>query len=167
MSRAFVKEPDGEQVQAEIPERLQSPHPNYVTPSGLRQLQDQVRQLAERRDELLQAGDEADKKQLQYVTRDLRYYEERLRRAALVDTAKQPDDEVQFGATVEVETPDEKRQTFIIVGEDEADATRGKISWVSPLAQALIDGRAGDVVTWKRPAGNIELEIVRIRKAPG
>ena len=167
MSRAFIKEPDGDQVPEEIPERLQSPHTNYVTSSGLLQLQDRVRQLAGRRDKLLQAGDKADKKQLQYVLRDLRYYEERLRRAVPVDTANQPDDEVQFGATVDVQGPDGRFRVYTIVGEDEADATQGKISWVSPLARALIDGRVGDVVTWKRPAGEIELRIVRVRTSSG
>jgi len=64
---------------------------------------------------------------------------------------------------VEVETPEGRRMTFAIVGEDEADAAQGKISWVSPLAQALAEARVGDAVAWKRPAGEVELTIVVIR----
>jgi transcription elongation GreA/GreB family factor len=164
MSRAFVKEPDGEPERAEVPERLQSPHPNYVTPAGLLQLQERVRQLAALCDELI--GDGAEEKRLRYAARDLRYYEERLGRALPVDPADQPADEVRFGTTVEVESADDQRRVFTIVGEDEAEAARGRVSWVSPLARALMGGRVGDTVTWVRPAGDLELTIVGIRK-PG
>lgn len=162
MSRAFVREPEGEPLRAEVPERPQSPHPNYVTPAGLLQLQERVRQLGVLCEELIEAGDKADKKALQYAVRDLRYTEERLRRALPVDPARQPENEVQFGATVAVASPDGRHHTFTIVGEDEADVARSNISWVSPLARALMDGRVGDMVTWVRPAGNLELEILRI-----
>jgi transcription elongation GreA/GreB family factor len=98
-----------------------------------------------------------------YIDRDLRYVEERIRRAVLIDPAGQPEDEVHFGAVVEVETPEGRRMTFAVVGEDEADPTQGRISWVSPLARALAEARVGDAVVWKRPTGEVELTIVAIR----
>ena len=109
MSRAFVKEPDGDQVSEELPERVHSPHVNYVTPAGLRQLQEQVEGLLVRRKSLAGAVSAEDKKQRRYIDRDLRYYEERIRRAVLIDPAGQPKDEVNFGAVVEVETPEGRR----------------------------------------------------------
>ncbi|MCU0605177.1 MAG: GreA/GreB family elongation factor [Desulfobacterales bacterium] len=163
MSRAFVKEPDGDQVGSELPDRVQSPHVNYVTPAGLRQLQKRFDEILARRKGFSGAASAEGRKQVMLVDRDLRYYEERIRRAVPVDPAGQPKDEVHFGAVVEVETPEGRRMTFAIVGEDEADAAQGKISWVSPLAQALDEGRVGDAVAWKRPAGDLELTIVAIR----
>ena len=163
MSRAFVKEPDGDQVVSELPDRVQSPHVNYVTPAGLRQLQERLGEILARRKSFAGAETAEGKKQLMMIDRDLRYYEERIRRAVLLDPADQPRDEVHFGAAVEVETPEGRRMTFAIVGEDEADIGQGKISWVAPLAQALHDARVGDTVTWKRPAGEVELTIVVIR----
>lgn len=163
MSRAFVKEPDGDQVSEDIPERVHSPHVNYVTPAGLRQLHERVSKLVERRKSAARSSSPDGQKQLRYIDRDLRYYEERIRRAVLIDPAGQPADEVHFGSVVEVETAEGRRLTFAIVGEDEADAARGKISWVSPLASALADARVGDTVAWRRPAGEMELTVVAIR----
>ena len=163
MSRAFVKEPDGDQVVDDLPERVHSPHVNYVTPAGLRQLQEQVAGLLDRRKNLSGAVSAENKKQRMYIDRDLRYFEERIRRAVLIDPAGQPEDEVHFGAVVDVETPEGGRMTFAVVGEDQADPAQGKISWVSPLARALAEARVGDAVVWKRPAGELELTIVAIR----
>jgi transcription elongation GreA/GreB family factor len=163
MSRAFVKEPDGDQVVSELPDRVQSPHVNYVTPARLRQLQERLDEILARRKGFAGAASAEDKEQLMRIGRDLRYYEERIRRAVLIDPSVQPGDEVHFGAVVEVETPEGRRMTIAIVGEDEADAGQGKISWVSPLAQALSDARVGDAVAWKRPAGEVELTVVAIR----
>jgi transcription elongation GreA/GreB family factor len=167
MSRAFVKEPDGDQVIADLPARVHSPHMNYVTSVGLRQLVDRVNALRIRRNTLLGSGSAEDKKQVRSIARDLHYFEERIRRAVLVDPAGQPGDEVHFGALVEVETPEGRRMRFAIVGEDEADAAQGKISWVSPLALALAETRVGDTVAWKRPAGEVALTVVAIRYSSG
>lgn len=167
MSRAFVKEPDGDQLIEELPERVHSPHVNYVTPAGLQQLADRLDALRARRSTLAGSPAADDKKQMRIMDRDLRYYAERIRRAVLVDPAGQPRDEVHFGARVEVETPEGRCMTFAIVGEDEADASQGKISWVSPLAMALDEARVGDAVGWKRPAGEIELTVVAIRYPSG
>lgn len=99
--------------------------------------------------------------------RDLRYVQERITRAILVDLAQQPKDRVDFGAHVETEDENGVTRSFEIVGEDEADPSQGKLSWVSPLALALKDARVGDTVLWKRPAGDLELEVTAIRYAYG
>jgi transcription elongation GreA/GreB family factor len=163
MSRAFVKETDGDQID-ELPERPQSPHPNYVTPSGLAALQAQLHELQEQRRRLMEDPDELlNKETLKLVERDLRYVQERVDRAILIDPASQPRDQVAFGATVKTIDENDQERDFVIVGEDEADAAAGKISWVSPLARTLMGASVGDTVTWKRPAGDLELEIVSIR----
>jgi transcription elongation GreA/GreB family factor len=153
-----------EQVGDELVERPVSPHPNYVTPTGLKQLQDGAAQLEALRKELTAKKDDPFALQRKAETeRDLRYYAARLENAFAVDPAGQPDDEVRFGAIVDVEDEEGKSQQFAIVGEDEADIAQNKVSWVSPLAKALIGGHVGDSVKWRRPAGDMELEITRIR----
>ena len=167
MSRAFVKGAD-EEPDDDLPERPLSPHPNYVTPSGLSYLQARVQELQQARDQL--AADEDDplaKQKVLEVKRDLRYFKARLESAIPVDPAAQPRDEVHFGAKVEVEGEDGRRQQFSIVGEDEADVTGGKISWASPLGKSMIGSKVGDTVVWRRPAGETELEIVSIRYSGG
>jgi transcription elongation GreA/GreB family factor len=159
MSRAFVKEPDEGAPAEDLPERQISEHPNYVTPAGLEQLEQAVGRLETRRLELLD-DDPAD--ELTYVDRDLRYFTARLESAIPVDMARQPRRKVAFGAAVTVSQPGGERRTFTIVGEDEADLKEGKISYVSPLAEALIDARAGKTVLWRRPAGNIQLTVEQI-----
>lgn len=161
MSRAFVKEPDGDQAADAGPERPISPHPNYVTPAGLAQLEAALAAAeAERRD--LQGGDDA--LALQRVERDRRYYAERVKSAILVRPGDQPADRVAFGATMEVADAagEDEPMRVRIVGEDEADAASGAISWVSPLARALIGAQVGDVVTWRRPAGDRAMEVLAI-----
>ena len=163
MNRAFVKDPDDTGRPEILPERPQSPHANYVTPAGLRQLHTLAAELAVRRNQLLEEGKLANPQELANVQRDLRYYEERVNRAVLVDPAGKPPDRVRFGATVEVCDEAGAVETFTIVGEDEADAALGKISWVSPLAEALLNAELGEEVVWRRPAGNKRLEIHAIR----
>lgn len=165
MSRAFVKEPDEGAPDEGLPERQISDHPNYVTPAGLRQLEQKVGELEERRLGLLAAADDDDtltQGQLDYVDRDLRYYTRRFETAILLDPGRQPRRMVKFGAAVTVIEPGGARRTFTIVGEDEADLKAGKISYVSPLAEALLDARVGATVLWRRPAGNRELTIKAI-----
>lgn len=164
MSQAFIKEQDDNARANELPDRPQSDHPNYVTPQGLERLHAQVQMLQERRAALAESADDPQKQQeLAQVERDLRYYQGRVEKAVVVDLEKQPADEVHFGARVEVRGEDGELREFAIVGEDEADAASGKVSWVSPLARAMLGAKVGDVVTWQRPAGNLELEITRIR----
>lgn len=165
MSRAFVKETDGDELDDGAPERPVSPHPNYVTPAGLVQLQAKVAELSAERQRL--QGDESvgAKQQLRHVERELRYYDERVVSAIPVDPATQSGDRVHFGAAVDLEDEAGDALRYTIVGEDEADAAHGKISWVSPLAKALLNAEAGDTVTWKRPAGDKELHILAIHPA--
>lgn len=164
MSRAFVKEVD-DPVGGSGPERPQSPHTNYVTPQGLRQLETQVRALIAEQDRLLGKEDLGSQQTKTRLERDLAYYAERVKRAVRVDPASQSLDKVHFGARVEVEDETGERSSFVIVGEDEAEATRGLISWVSPLAKALLNARVGDVVVWPRPVGDKELTVIAIGKA--
>ncbi|HMK13991.1 MAG TPA: GreA/GreB family elongation factor [Burkholderiales bacterium] len=166
MSRAFVKEQDDKPAIDELPERPQSPHPNYITPKGYAQLQERCQALLKQRSALAADSDDPlAAQQLKQVERDLRYFQGRLERAIVVDPTTQPAGEVHFGAGVSVRDENGDAHEFTIVGEDEADAAIGKVSWDSPLAHAMIGARVGDNVVWKRPAGELELEIIAIRYA--
>ncbi len=163
MSRAFVRENDLEHAGTDLPERPQSEHPNYVTPAGLAQLQQQAALLEQERARLLPRKDDpAARQRMAMLDRDLRYVQGRLERAIPVDPANQPTDTVLFGALVQLEDENGDVHEYAIVGEDEADISRNKVSWVSPLARALIGARIGDVVKWRRPAGDLGLEITGI-----
>jgi len=164
MSRGFVKEDDLEHAGTDLPERPLSPHPNYVTPLGLRQLQQQATELEQMRQQLApRKEDPVVNQKLAVVERDLRYFQARLESAIPVDPAQQDGDSVLFGACVTVEDENGDMHEFRIVGEDEADIARNKVSWVSPLARALLGHKVGDSVNWQRPAGDLELEITEIR----
>jgi transcription elongation GreA/GreB family factor len=165
MNRAFVKEDDGDGGDA-LPERPVPAHPNYVTARGLAQLQARVRELAAGCDVLrpLAAEDTGARHKLRALERDLRYFTAQLERAELVAAAPQHDT-VHFGARVTVCDEDGKTQQVHIVGDDEADAAAGEISWASPLARALIGAREGDTVTWRRPAGAVQIEIRAVHYA--
>jgi transcription elongation GreA/GreB family factor len=167
MSRAFVKESDDDLVAGELPERPLPLHANYVTARGLELLQGRVRELTERHEHLKRESDEnsESKQKLREVDRDLRYFRAQLERAAVVDTANQPRDQVHFGAVVSMEDEEGTAQEFTIVGDDEADVAQGKISWASPLARAMIGAKIGDTVVWRRPAGETQVCITDIRYA--
>lgn len=162
MSRAFVKGDDSDLSGEEVPERPISPQPNYVTQEGLAQLRQRYDALTAEHATLKAAAEDFDKPRLTQIERDLRYFSQRLESAILIDPSKEPQDEVHFGATVRAEDPDGNVHRFKIVGEDEADVATGKVSWLSPLAKALIGARVGDTVKWRRPAGEVELEILEI-----
>ena len=148
MSRGFVKEDDLEHAGTDLPERPLSLHPNYVTPLGLRQLQQQATELEQTRQQLApRKEDPVVNQKLAVVERDLRYFQARLENAVLVDPAKQDGDNVLFGACVTVEDENGDTHEFRIVGEDEADPAKGSVSHVSPLARALVGKRVGDEAT--------------------
>jgi transcription elongation GreA/GreB family factor len=153
MSRAFVREQD-EQAAEALPDRPISPHPNLVTPEGLALIDAALADLRERQMSAQRTNDRA---ALVQIARDARYWAARRSTAQVVP---QPDNatEVAFGSTVTILRDDGRRQTWRIVGEDEADPSRGTLSYVSPVARALIGRKAGDVVQ----AGNSEAEIVAI-----
>lgn len=163
MSRAFVKEPDGE-AGDDQPELPISAHPNYVTQAGLAGLGSRRQALEGQRGALkADEGDLGKQSHLAQVERELRYVEARVKSAILVDPAQQAKDEVAFGAIVTLEDEDGERREVAIVGEDEAEPTDGKIAWPAPLARALTGAEVGDLVTWKRPSGDLELEVIAIR----
>jgi len=162
MSRAFVKEDNEDLLSEELPERPVSSEPNYITPSGLLQLRAKVEGLQAEYARLKQAAEAFDRPRLSQVERDLRYYQGRLESAIQVDIATQPRDEVHFGARVKAEDEEGGVHSFTIVGEDEADVAEGRVSWRSPLALALMGAAVGDTVTWRRPAGETALEVLRI-----
>jgi len=151
MSRAFVKETDAVD---ELPEKLVSEHRNLVTPEGLAMIEEEVARLQV---ELGEAQRAEERNAIQRVSRDLRYWNARLVTAE-VQPAPGDLSEVSFGATVTFERNDGRVQIFRLVGEDEANPTKGTISYTSPLAQALMGKSVGDVVK----AGGGEAEITKI-----
>jgi transcription elongation GreA/GreB family factor len=163
MSRGFVKEDDLELAGTVLPERPVSLNANYVTPSGLVQLKFNYDRLEQERQQLIpMKEDPAVSQRLAMVERDLRYFQTRLENIILVEGHEHSTDTVLFGVTVKVEDEHGGHQTFTIVGEDEADIGSGKVSYVSPLAQALIGHKVGESVPWKRPVGDLNLEIIEI-----
>ena len=143
MSRAFTKEDDDTEAIAMVGERPVSPHRNLVTADGLRQIEAEMARL---RDELTHAEKAAERVAVATILRDLRYWTAR-RESAELSEPEPGGDVVRFGMSVTIEGEDGARKTWRIVGEDEADAAKGSVSHVSPMAQALFGKRVGDVVT--------------------
>lgn len=158
MSVAFTREEDYEAQAADLPDRPLSPHPNLVTSEGLRAIEDALAQArAAYADAQTAGGVSADRTAMARATRDLRYWSARRASAQLTEPVLAPG-QVQFGRTVHIEREDGRRQTFRIVGEDEADPTAGKISYVSPLARALLGRTEGEFVQ----AAGAEVEILKV-----
>ena len=154
MSKAFTKEPEGgSDVYDDLPDRPVSPH-NLVTPKGLEMIEAELARLHR---EHAAAQDADDRPRLAKINRDLRYWTSRRATAQVVEPPKDAS-EVRFGSTVTIEREDGRRQTYRIVGEDEADPSLGTLSYVSPVAQALLGKQIGEVVQ----AGTAEAEIVEI-----
>lgn len=157
MSRAFTREDDNEAI-ADIGERPVSAHRNLVTEAGLAQLD---AELATLREAFGKAEADGDREQIARTSRDLRYWTTRRETAEL--SVPEPDsDVVRFGMTVVLEAEDGERKKWSIVGEDEADAAKGSVSHVSPLALALFGKGVGDVVT----VAEREWEIRGVISAP-
>lgn len=183
MSKAFTRE---EVPADEEEEESASPLPigtkNYMTPAGHARLQAEFTHLVKvERPEVVSVvswaagnGDRSEngdyiygKKRLREIDRRLRFLTKRLDNAVVVDpTAQENTDCVYFGATVSVMDQNGDEFTYSIVGLDEADPGRGRISWVSPLARALIKARLGDSVRFQSPGGLRELDIVAIEYRP-
>jgi transcription elongation GreA/GreB family factor len=140
MSRAFVKEPENDTV--ELPDRPISTHRNLVTEAGLAAIRGALGRFeaAHRA-----ATDEGDREAVAAASREIRYWKARLSSAEVV---KFPADKskASFGMTVTLRRDDGREQSFRIVGEDEADPSRGTVSYVSPLAQAVLSHGAGEAV---------------------
>jgi transcription elongation GreA/GreB family factor len=150
MSRAFVKEPDGDTPET-LPERPISPHPNLVTREGLAAMEAELARLDAAHAAALHVDDKA---AIAATARDLRYWTARRASAQVVETPAGTD-RVQFGSTVTIRRDDDRKQTFRIVGEDEADPAQGTLSHISPLARALFGKAAGDVA--EAPGGEVEI----------
>lgn len=162
MSRAFVKDNEDDTPEV-LPELPISTHTNYVTSRGLALLRARLGKATARHD-VLKANEQdtlAQRNELTALERELRYLHARVSSANEVDLSKQPHDRVAFGATVTVDS-DEGERRWQIVGEDEADAEHGLVSYVSPLATALLGARVGDEVRWQRPAGDMMIEVLNI-----
>ncbi|WP_296600857.1 transcription elongation factor GreA [Phenylobacterium sp.] len=159
MAVAFTREEDYEAQAADLPDRPISPHPNLVTASGLAAIEAELAAArAAYSAAQAEGGVAADRTAMARATRDLRYWSARRASAQLM--APEGDlQTVQFGRTVQIERDDGRQQTFRIVGEDEADPAKGSISYVAPLARALLGKSVGEVAT----VAGAEVEIVAVR----
>jgi transcription elongation GreA/GreB family factor len=143
MSRAFVRESD--QEGDALQERLVSAHPNLVTPAGLKQIAAQLAELEVARQA---ARDANDKPLLERVKRDLRYWAQRATSARVIEPPAAAD-LVRFGTRVKVRFADGTQLAFQLVGEDEANPAAGLLSWVAPLAAAVLGQAVGDTVDFQ------------------
>ena len=181
MNKAFVKENDADDDEDGAPRAPSLPpgSKNYMTRRGYETLLRELDQLVRvERPKLVEVvawaagnGDRSEngdyiygKKRLREIDRRIRFLTKRIESADVVDPERQQGSEqVFFGATVTIEDPESGEQTWQIVGIDEADAGSGRISWISPLARALLKAREGDIVKFASPSGPREIEVVEIR----
>lgn len=163
MSRAFVKESDGDGPD-DLPELPLSSHPNYVTPCGLALLQERLQQAAERYSGIDMAVMGAIQERA-LLAREIRWLQARIASALLRRPEAGTPQRVGFGCVVGLQDEAGREYRYQIVGEDEADPEQGKVSWLSPLALAIEGRAAGDEVLWPRPAGDLLVEIMKIEAA--
>lgn len=151
--------------------------PNYISPAGAKRLSDELDDLLSKQrpkivEEVAEAaaqGDRSENAEYKYGKRKLReidhrigFLSKRLEKAVLVRPDEQTGEVVFFGATVEIEDEDGKRSVYQLLGEDEVDPKSGKISWRSPLGRALLKRKVGDTVVVRRPAGEVDVEILKV-----
>ena len=180
MSKAFTKESDQDDADQDTgAPALPAGVKNYITPAGYKRLKDEALNLLDKeRPELVKViqwaasnGDRSEnadyiygKRRLREIDRRIRFLTKRLDAAVVVDPAsREASAQVFFGATVTVANATGEEKTYSIVGIDEADVSSGRISWISPLAKALIKAQQGDSVTVRTPAGDETLEIVKVQ----
>jgi len=164
MSRGFVKEDDQEEVPI-VPQRAYLPEgvTNYVTLSGMDQLLAEKQMLIDERDNLNSTNENEKRIALNYINAKLQLLNNRIAEAKVVDLIEQPPNEIRFGALVTLKNEVSVNiQIFQIVGVDEADISKSKISFISPLAKALINKKVGDKVTLKRDREDIVFKIMDI-----
>ena len=164
MSRGFVKEGDQEEVPL-VPPRAHLPVgvDNYVTPNGLEELLHEQDLLVEERRILTEQSKETNRVQINYISARLSLLEERISTARVVDSSDQPQDEVRFGATITIfEKEEDGESKYQIVGVDEADVSKNKVSFLSPFARVLINKKAGDEITLNTPKGKRIMKIEAI-----
>lgn len=182
MSKAFITENDAEQEEPDEAEDLPAGVKNYMTPHGFATLQEELRVLQrDERPKIVEIvswaagnGDRSEngdylygKKRLREIDRRIRYLVKRLESAEVVDPKKQKGlERVFFGATVTYAREDGTEHTVTLVGPDEADLTREKISWLAPVAKALMKARAGDEVELRTGGGVEMLEVLSVTYLP-
>jgi transcription elongation factor GreB len=178
MSKAFVKEndhaPEGEALDAPAP--VVPGGKNYITPAGYERLDAELRRLVElERPEVVKTvawaasnGDRSEngdyiygKRRLREIDRRVRFLIKRLEAAEIVRSSGRDTDQVFFGAAIRIRGKDGEKE-LRIVGVDEVDPARGHVSWISPIARALLKAREGDTVTLRSPAGEEPIEIVEV-----
>ncbi len=179
MSKAFTKESDGDGEEPDEPVALPRHIKNYMTPGGFAALQEELRHLMRvERPKVVETvawaasnGDRSEngdyiygKKRLREIDKRIRYLGKRLESAEVVDPKQQQNlDRVFFGATVTYAREDDSELTVTLVGIDEANLAEGKISWISPVAKALMKARAGDTVELASPSGTETLDVIAVR----
>jgi transcription elongation factor GreB len=179
MSKAFVKETEDEPDATVEAPALPAGLKNYMTPGGHRRIQDELRTLMrEERPKIVEVvawaagnGDRSEngdyiygKKRLREIDNRIRFLTKRLEAAEVVDPRQQKNrDQVFFGATVTYADRRGTEKTVTIVGIDETDLDRGQVSWISPIARALMKAREGDVVELRTPGGIEPIEVIEIR----
>jgi Transcription elongation factor len=164
MSRGFVKEDDQEEVPI-VPQRAYLPEgvTNFVTPFGMNQLLAEKQMLVDEKDNLGSSSENEKRIALNYINAKLQLLNNRIAEAKIVNLNEQPQNEIRFGAMITLKTEASKNiQTFQIVGVDEADISKGKISFISPVAKSLINKKIGDKVVLKRAKEDIVFEILDI-----
>lgn len=164
MSRGFVKEDDQEEIPI-VPQRAYLPDgvTNFVTRVGMNQLLDEKQMLTNEKEDLINASENEKRITLNYINAKLQLLNNRIAEARIIDLNSQPQNEIRFGAlvTLKSKSPDIV-QIFQIVGVDEADISKGKISFISPVARSLINKKIGEKVVLKRAKEDIEFEILDI-----
>jgi transcription elongation factor GreB len=179
MSKAFTKETDVDDDAPEEAEALPAGVKNYMTPLGFAVLKDELRGLMnEERPKVVEVvswaagnGDRSEngdyiygKKRLREIDRRIRYLSKRLESAVVVDPAEQKNtDQVFFGATVTYKRKNGEKLKVTVVGVDESEIAEGKISWLSPVAKALMKAYVGDVIELRTPSGPDAIEVLAIK----
>lgn len=164
MSRGFVKEDDQEEIPI-VPQRPYLPQgvSNFVTRAGMDQLLAERQMLVDERDNLRSVNENEKRIDINYINAKLVLLNNRIAEARVVSLNEQPQNEIRFGAIVTLKTKGSGNiQTFQIVGVDEADISKGKISFISPLSKTLINKKPGDTVLLKRPDEETVFEIMGI-----
>jgi transcription elongation factor GreB len=164
MSRGFVKEDDQEEVPI-VPQRAYLPEgvTNFVTPDGMSQLLAERQMLENEKGNLNTARENEKRIELNFINAKLQQLNNRIAEARIVELTGQPQNEIRFGATIILRTEASGIiQTFQIVGVDEADISRGKVSFISPVSRVLINKKTGDKVVLKQAGKDIVFEIIGI-----
>lgn len=179
MSKAFTKEDSGgdDDDGAEAEVALPKGSKNYITPAGADRMKEELHKLLHQdRPELVKTvawaasnGDRSEngdyiygKRKLREIDRRIRFLTKRLESAEVVDPTTQKTDRVRFGARVKVSDEDGRERSYRIVGIDETNPAQGEVSWISPVAKALLNSKVGDTVMLRTPKGEEELEILSI-----